>query len=308
MSVSVPTENPSPLDDNYVYYLFLGGIKGEKVKNPNLRGRHYIIQNDEPKYLTQRTTTLIGAEPVNIIHFDYGNRKDVIPSQYENVTLDDEFTFDENMTIYGTLFYPMYQIQGISTDWESPNAYTLPTSLAVSSLVAARLDAASEDLKDSLQVIASNAQLIAAIQNSTGGLEDKNDASYNWVMWTYIKKWIIKGFNDFIKGKNDVAKWGENFPNAKYDYDKLNELLKVCKRDHDWLDVTHLKVRGWVIDDLGLEGGDLDLVEGDIKLRKGDIELEDGDIYLEDGKLTPIAKTKYGMYLRTKVILTVNIH
>ena len=199
MSVSVPTEIPSPLDDNYVYYLFLGGIKGEKVKNPNLRGRHYIIQNDEPKYLTQRTTTLIGAEPINIIHFDNGNQKDVIPSQYEYVTLDDEFTFDENMTIYGTLFYPQYQIQGISSDWESPSSYTLPTTLAVSSLVAAGLEAASDDLNNALQVIASNGQMIATIQNSTGGLEDKNDASYNWVMWTYIKKWIIKGFNDFIK-------------------------------------------------------------------------------------------------------------
>ena len=173
----MPQSIPNPLDDEYALYLFLGGIKGDTVFNPNLKGRHYYIENEEQKFYTERITTeVIETEEesieINTIHFDIGNR------------LDEQFTFD-NITLQGTLFYPQYQIYGISEDWESPNMYTLPTTLSVSSLVSAGLEAASEDVKNALEVIQSNAEQIQNIHNSKGGYDNGNkEESYHWVMWT----------------------------------------------------------------------------------------------------------------------------
>ena len=299
MSVPVPTEIPSPLDDNYVYYLFLGGIKGQKVTNPNLRNtRHYTHnKNGEQVFFDQRETYVsvydgdLLSHIETTVHFDIGRwLKDQIPAQPLEITLGDEFTFDENIILQGTLFYPQYQIQGISGDWESPSSYTLPTTLSVSSLVAAGLEAAHTDIRYVTDVAQSNADRITEIHNSKGGFDDTDEQSYNWVMWTYIKKWIIKGFNDFLNGKNDVAKWGENFPTASYkfdfDFDEIAELRDVCQKDGDYLWVNKLKIGnpGLVNSDILLGAGkDLRLSAGDIHVEKGNIYLgSKGNIYYED--------------------------
>ena len=243
-TIDVPTEIPTPLDDNYTYYLFLGGVVGDTVRNPNLRGRHYYIENDEQKFYTERITTeIIQTEKeqveINTIHFDIGKRRDVIPSEPEFIVLDEQFTFD-NITLQGTLFYPQYQIYGISQDWETPNIYTLPTTLSVSSLVSAGLEAAGEDVKNALEVIQSNAQQIQNIHNSKGGFDSTKEESYNWKLWTYIRRWIMKGIQDFIDAKNDVKSWGENFPESVYP--DLAKIAKVCEKDGNYLNAERLKV------------------------------------------------------------------
>ena len=221
-TVQVPNDIPSAIDDNYIYYLFLGGVIGDTVLNPNIKAKHYYIENDEQKYYTERITseTVIIHNPkwedeekvVRTIHFDIGNRLDVIPSQLEYIELDETFTFDENLVLQGVLFYPAHQIYGISEDWESPSSYTIPTSLSVSKLISAGLEVASDDIKNALDIIQSNAQQIENIHNSTGGYDKTSEESYNWKLWTYIKKWIMKAFEDWMNDENDTAKWGENFP------------------------------------------------------------------------------------------------
>ena len=58
-TIDVPKEQPTALDEDYAFYLFLGGVQGDTVRNPNLRGRHYYIENEEQKFYTERITTEI---------------------------------------------------------------------------------------------------------------------------------------------------------------------------------------------------------------------------------------------------------
>ena len=119
-TVQVPNDIPSAIDDNYICYLFLGGVIGDIVLNPNIKAKHYYMENDEQKYYDERITseTVIIHNPkwedeekeVRTIHFDIGNRLDVIPSQLEYIELDETFTFDENLVLQGVLFYPLHQI------------------------------------------------------------------------------------------------------------------------------------------------------------------------------------------------------
>ena len=246
-TVQVPQSIPTPLDDEYTLYLFLGGIKGDTVLNPNLKGRHYYIEKEEQKFYTERITTeTIQTEEetieVRTFHFDMGSKKDVIPPQLEYIVLDEEFTFDD-ITLQGTLFYPQYQIFGISQDWESPNMYTIPTSLSVSSLVSAGLEAASEDVRNALEVIQSNAQQIQNIHNSKGGYDDTDEESYNWKMWTYIRNWIMKGIRDFRDGKNDVKYWGKNFPEQPSWMKTIKGIPDVAEKDGNWLKVRNIRIK-----------------------------------------------------------------
>ena len=58
-TVDVPNYVPNSVDGNYVYYLFLGGVVGDTVRNPNLKGKHYYIENDQQKYYSERITSEI---------------------------------------------------------------------------------------------------------------------------------------------------------------------------------------------------------------------------------------------------------
>ena len=129
---------------------------------------------------------------------------------------------------YGLVYYDEHTIYGISENWATPTEYTVPTTLSVSELAVNIIETCTFDLETLKELAKSNAYQIACIMNSAGHFGGKKEttpeseeeesefSSFEWVMWTFIKKWVLKGISDFWHDTNDVDMWGENFPNAPW--------------------------------------------------------------------------------------------
>ena len=120
---------------------------------------------------------------------------------------------------YGLVYNAEHTIYGTSQSWGAPTEYTVPTTLSFSELVVNIIETYNYDLETLKELVKANAYQIACIMNSTGHFDGKKEtnegqefSSFQWVMWTYIKKWTMKGLEDFKADRNDVDMWGENFP------------------------------------------------------------------------------------------------